>query len=184
MSLLSSRELHELIEQGVVDALHENVNGSSIDVRLGDQILIERPTEYEMRRLVDLAAKELPAMDELRLSELPNNRLVLQPGQFCLAHTLETFNLPEDVSAEFKLRSSVARAGLNHALAGWCDPGWHGSQLTLELKNWLKHHALLLSAGMRVGQVIFYRHVRVDPRDSYRAKGRYNGTVGVSRDSV
>jgi len=55
----------------------------------------------------------------------------LAPSEFVLAETIETFNLPDDISAQFVLKSSRAREGLNHLLAGWCDPGWHGSKLTL-----------------------------------------------------
>ena len=72
---------------------------------------------------------------------------MLQSGEFCLAETLELFNLPDDISCQFVLKSSRARDGLNHLLAGWCDPGWNGSKLTLELKNERLHHALPLWPG-------------------------------------
>ena len=74
---------------------------------------------------------------------------MLQSGEFCLAETLELFNLPDDISCQFVLKSSRARSGLNHLLAGWCDPGWHGSKLTLDaLKNERLHHALPLWPGL------------------------------------
>ena len=75
----------------------------------------------------------------------------LAPGQFCLAATAETFYLPDNIAAEFKLKSSLARAGLNHALAGFADPGWTGSVLTLELTNTLRWHSLRLRPGMKAG---------------------------------
>jgi dCTP deaminase len=36
----------------------------------------------------------------------------LSPGSFCLAETRECFNLPDDISAQFVLKSSRAREGL------------------------------------------------------------------------
>ena len=43
---------------------------------------------------------------------------MLQSGEFCLAETLELFNLPDDISCQFVLKSSRARSGLNH-VACW-----------------------------------------------------------------
>lgn len=178
MSLIVGDELLELVHSGVIDALPENIGASSVDVRLGSTFLMEVPGISDT---IDLAAKALPRMQEKRLGFYESHTLV--PGDFCLAHTIEVFNLPDDISAEFKLRSSCARAGLQHALAGWCDAGWNGAQLTLELSNSLRWHSLVLKPGMRIGQIIFYHHAAVGER-SYAVRGRYNGTIGVSRDSV
>ena len=97
----------------------------------------------------------------------------LLPGHFCLAETCELFNLPEDISAQFVLKSSRARLGQNHLLAGWCDPGWHGSKLTLELKNERRYHGLPLYPGMKIGQMVFHRMSNV-PVNSYAVTGHYN----------
>jgi dCTP deaminase len=181
MSLLSHVELLDLVRQGVITADPANVNGTSIDVTLGETILVE---DINLRAstpglpLVRLAQKEIPFLTERKLPYR------LRPGEFALAHTVETFNLPDYISAEFKLRSSVARAGLNHALAGWCDPGWHGAQLTLELASMLRYHEIEVSPGMRIGQVIFYSHEPVPGIASYSVRGRYNNTQGVARECV
>ncbi|WP_409365151.1 dCTP deaminase domain-containing protein, partial [Escherichia coli] len=68
----------------------------------------------------------------------------LKPGQFVLACTIETFNLPSDIAAQFMLKSSRARSGLEHLMAGYYDPGWHGSVLTLELHNSRQLHPVAL----------------------------------------
>jgi dCTP deaminase len=99
----------------------------------------------------------------------------LAPGNFVLAHTQQIFNLPDYISAEYKLKSSMARIGLEHLNAGWCDPGWHGSSLTLELKNMLQNHTIVLQPGDRIGQVVFFKHDRVRRDKSYATVGRYNG---------
>lgn len=177
--LLSYTDLHELIEQGVIDADPRYVNSSSIDVHLGPEIHIEGSGRHA--GVIALANKELPVMHSQTMYA---DGYVMLPGQFILAHTAETFTLPDDISGEFKLRSSVARAGLNHALAGWADAGWHGAQLTLELKNTLQHHSIRITPGLRIGQMVFYRHKPVPESRSYRARGRYNGTKGVSKDVV
>ena len=97
----------------------------------------------------------------------------LLPGEFILAHTVEVFDLPADISAEFKLNSSGARIGLDNALATWADPRWHGSTLTLELKNNTRYHVIRLHHGCRIGQMIFHRSEPVPEEKSYAVRGRY-----------
>lgn len=180
MSLLSYKELRlEVVQRNVMTNVPDaNINGSSIDVRLGGTILVEheRPEELSYP-VVELGARESLAFDEVRLqdrSEEGAEPFLLYPGQFILAQTLETFNLPLTLSAEFRLKSSVARMGLSHALAVWCDPGWHGSALTLELHNITQQHVLALYAGDKVGQMIFHRHAPVPAERSYAERGAYN----------
>ncbi|HEY9750524.1 MAG TPA: hypothetical protein V6C63_17715 [Allocoleopsis sp.] len=96
----------------------------------------------------------------------------LKSGDRILIASLETFNLPEDVSGQFLLKSSRGREFYEHLLAGWCDPGWHGSKLTMEIIN----HSLRrlpIYKGFRIGQMIFYGLDSL-PRDSYKITGRYN----------
>lgn len=173
--LLSYHELHELIDLGVIDADPENVNGASIDLTLANQVLVETDS---LPNFVSLKDKQTPRMETIEIDD--EYGFPLMPGDFVLASTQETFYLPNNIAAEFKLKSSVARAGLNHCLAGFADPGWNNARLTLELKNELKYHTLILKTGMKIGQMIFYRVKPVPDQHSYAIKGRYNNTTTVS----
>lgn len=149
-----------------------NVNASSIDVRLGDLFLLEQP--FNEPQTVDLTKKE-------ECSYFKQKDIVyLEPQQRVLCHTKEIFHLPDTISAEFRLKSSGARSGLNHALAVWIDAGFHDSALTLEITNTNQYHTLKLEKDMKIGQVIFYRHTPVPLEHSYRTKGQYNGDKAVS----
>lgn len=141
------------------------INPASLDVRLGDQILLE--------------SCEGPALVPYPLSDHDEGQPYwLRPGQFILAHTVEVFNLPDHMSAQFVLKSSRAREGLNNLLAGWADPGWHGSTLTLELQNVRQLQSVAIWPGMKIGQMVF--HTMADaPMRSYREVGRYNGDRSV-----
>ena len=170
--LVAGPELRDLIDTGVINALPQNINGASIDIRLGTEVYIEDP---DRGRTIDLEAKQAPSMIRY---EMPEEGLIVNPGEFFLAHTIEEFNLPDTISADFMLRSSVARAGLEHLHAGWADPGFHGAQLTLEFKNMCQYNRLRLKPGMRIGQLRFFRHGHAG-EFSYRIKGKYNGQRGV-----
>lgn len=174
MTLLAGKQLHQLIDDGVIDALHENVNAASIDVRLGNEFQFE--SHIGLSSPACLSTKDSL---EFHVGEFEDGEPIsIEPGVFFLAHTMETFNLPDNISAEFKLRSSIARSGLQHMLAGWADAGFHGAQLTLEFKNVTQWHTLLIEPGMRIGQMVFFAHEPAGD-NSYAIKGRYNRQRGV-----
>jgi len=124
--ILCDRQIADYIEKYKMVTGHEpdQINPASLDVKLGRYIKIETPEGWES---VDLAE---------------NGSYWLRPKEFVLAHTVELFNLPDGqgecaqaIAARFALKSSAGRSGLQHLMAAYCDPGWHGSSLTLELVN-------------------------------------------------
>jgi len=176
--LLSYLELIQLIDQGVINAPIENVNAASIDLTLSDEIMVYDEIEcFKPYKPVDLALKE-----NIKLVKriIPDHGYELAPGDFILASTREWFDLSKrnDISAEYKLKSSMARNGLFHALAGFADSGWSGN-LTLEFHN-VSREPLLLREGLKCGQMLFLRHAPVPDHASYKVKGQYNNQSGVT----
>jgi len=176
MSLLTFTQLVDLVDDAVLEnATVDQVNAASIDLHLGDTLLVESYGDVS----VDLSKKGKPPMESAILDE--NGSWWLEPGEFALAETREVFNLPDWIACEFKLKSSLARAGLNHVLAGWADPGFNDATLTLELINSLRKNSLGLKPGMKIGQVVFWQGERVPPDASYSVLGRYNGQRGATQ---
>lgn len=174
--LLSYGELVELVDAGVINASKDHINGASIDITLDDTILREKFS-------ILIEPVNLIRKDSLNLEkETIQNGIFLEPGEFILASSFEVFNLPNNIACEFKLKSSLARSGLQHALAGWCDPGWSNSKLTLELKNITRYHDLLLTPGMKIGQMVFYKCSEVPSEQSYLVKGQYNNQSEVTNN--
>lgn len=164
--ILVDFEIEALCQKGMVEPYCSDLlNPASLDVRLGDTLLIESSATEQ------LVAYPLKGHSQ-------SNPYWMVPGQFVLAQTVETFNLPDTIAAQFVLKSSRAREGLEHLLAGYCDPGWSGSVLTLELHNSRQLHPIALWPGMKIGQVVFQRLVS-PPRHSYRVTGRYNNHTTV-----
>lgn len=172
MSVLSYFELVELVEEGVITGVKpEHINSASIDVTLGNEFLIEGSPKFPAR--VNYSERTGFIYEKVTIDgEVP---FLLPPGGFTLASTKQKFFLPPDISAEYKLKSSMARFGLEHLNAGWCDAGWNNSVLTLELKNMTRWHTIELRENDPIGQMIFYRHAPVPKDKSYAARGRYNG---------
>jgi dCTP deaminase len=169
--ILCDTEILTLIKRGVIcDADLGLVNPASLDVRLGPNLMIESAATTDM---VPISIKRASQSDPYELV----------PGQFVLAETIELFNMPDYLSAQFALKSSRAREGLQHMLAGWIDPGFYGSRLTLELKNVRQLHRIPVWPGMRIGQIVFMQMTH-KPVVSYRECGHYNGLMSVSPSLV
>lgn len=169
--LLSYTEIRELVDAGVVKGVADGaINATSIDVRLGTRLLIEdKPAPNDFVR--DLSRREPIALREVTMD---HRGFIMTPGQFVLAGTMEQFFLPDDISMQFLLKSSMGRNGLEHANSTWCDAGWRESVLTLEIRNVTQYHSLLIKPGMFVGQMKVFKHTRVPGEQSYSARGRYN----------
>ena len=171
---LNYTEICELIEQGVVEnAEFRNVNSSSLDITLGGETLAEANPLYVGSHIKPISLRDRTPLNMERRS----SPFLLFPGEFVLASSKEIFHLPNNISAEYKLKSSMARIALEHLNAGWCDAGWHGSVLTLELKNMTRYHRILIQEGDLIGQIVFFRHKEVPTEKSYAARGRYNGDL-------
>lgn len=175
MTVLADSEIRRLCSYAEAPLIHpfdeSLLNPASYDLTLGPNLMVEVRDQFELMR-VDIADRT------------KDDPYLLLPGEFCLAESIEQFNLPDKfgaISAQFVLKSSRARSGFNHMLAGWCDPGWNGSVLTLELKNERRHHPLPLYPGMKIGQMVFFKMSR-DPAISYAKIGHYNSHQTVMPD--
>ena len=159
---------------GVVGWDIDCVNTASLDVRLGDTVLVEEWAPSTS--ILDFRKRESPKMRMVKIDS--GHGFVLRPGEFILAATIEWFNMPDDIAALFRAKSSMGRTGLEHMDAGWVDPGFTGC-LTLELTNCLKHHSIRLRQGDRIGQLVFMRGNKVKPEHSYLSTGNYNHHASV-----
>lgn len=176
MSYLNHNQILEICSAGEMLGWDPKcVNAASLDVRLGNTMLVERFSETS--RPIDYRKRERLAMQEVTI---PEEGLVIRPGTFFLAHTMEQCNFADDTAALFRIKSSMGRIGLEHMDAGWVDPGFHGA-LTLEFSNMTQFHNILLRPGDAIGQIVFFKGHKVSEEQSYRTKGNYNGSAGVKQ---
>ena len=165
--VLPDWQIEALCKGGMVQPYDPTLlNPASLDVTLGTNFYIEVKDG-------GLLAKDIS-------EHTRSNPFLLQPNEFILAETIEVFNIPDYICAKFALKSSLARAGLEHLMAGYIDPGFNNSVLTLEFKNAKQFSAFPLWPGMRCGQIIFTQ-MSAEPQASYRYTGRYNFDAKVSR---
>lgn len=160
-------EIARLCKAGMVTPFDPDLVGAaSLDIRLGDTLLMESVSSPEAW---------CPYSLKQHSQEKP---YLMKPGQFLLADSLEVFNIPTHLAPVFILKSSRARERYDHAKAGFCDPGWHNSRLTMELKNNSQIWCIPLWPGMKIGQMVFHQ-MAATPHRSYAVRGRYNNDTTV-----
>ncbi len=109
-----------------------------------------------------------PASYDLRIGD----DIGIEPGACTLAHSLEWVEIPPDLAATLRTRSSYGRRGIL-VTAGFVDPGFRG-QLTLGLVN-MGNEPLTLKRGDRVVQMIMHQVTQGD----LMYEGRYQDSKGA-----
>lgn len=179
-------QLRELCEKhGLVEPFDPaRVNPASIDLALGRDFvnLSDKSIRYKNSNFEGGYSALFADSGERFVAD----RVWLEPGVALLATTAEKVRIPDkpffwandtfgnhqikSCVAELRLKSSAARNGLDHALAGWIDPGFDGT-LTLELHA---HRPVELLAGKAYVQMVVAVTLAT-PTRSYQQTGRYVG---------
>ena len=165
--ILNGNVIKKLIENKCIkNATYSNISGASLDLRLSKHF---KEFSYDVEKKICLKSPI-----DLKYKDY-EGEYTLNPKEFVLASSMEFLDLPEDICGFVTLRSSAARLGIDHGLAGWIDPGFTGN-ITFELiNNHARNISIILSEEDRVAQVCFYRVEAPDLEFRYRKKGKSMG---------
>lgn len=170
----------------IIDPYEEkNVGGASVDVRLGQWFYRENsfnsggPLGGYVNIRAETAAQQLwigpfkaktfgeflesikvaptAEVEEKNGISLTDRVIVLAPGENILGHTEEFVGGNKTISTAMHARSSLGRSHLTVCrCAGWGDPGYF-NRWTMEFTNNSRKNPLILSVGMRVAQIVFWK---------------------------
>jgi len=131
--------------------LSVQLGSCSIDLRLGNSFRIFKHSKYPYIDPHDPKLAE-NLMDEVIVKK--GEAFILQPNDFVLATTIESFQLPNNLLARLEGRSSLGRLGIVvHSTASIFEPGWDGV-VVMELGN-LGPMPVALYPGMRICALTF-----------------------------
>jgi dCTP deaminase len=170
--ILSDRDIVRALEAGRIKIspppdLATQLGSVSIDFRLGATFMV---FEHSRHSYIDPRQPQSVG-DAMRTIEVPpDESFIMQPGDFALASTIESLELPDDLLGRLEGRSSIARLGITvHSTAAVFEPGWIGTA-TMELSN-LGRMPVALYPGMRICAFSF-EEVSSPVLTPYRAKRR------------
>ncbi len=161
--ILSDATLKAMLASGElgIEPLHPNaIQPASVDCCLGTHFLLPRVDESTV----------LTLDSEVQYDTIESDEILVPGHTFLLATTIETFRIPNGITAFVEGRSSIGRMGLFIQNAGWVDSGFEG-QITLELYN-ANAVPIRLTAGRRICQLVFCKMDR-PAENPYR--GKYHG---------
>ncbi|MBW2044309.1 MAG: dCTP deaminase [Deltaproteobacteria bacterium] len=165
--IFSNADIKKAIEQGkvIIEPLPEDIqyNSSALDLRLGNEfkeydekLLKQKGTQVVVDYSHFYPAKFLQAY----LKDIPletDGSLIVKPGDFILAKTLEKIHLPieHQIAARVEGRSSAARLGLViHLACPTIHAGFKGN-ITLEIINQGPAYIRLDPGKDRICQLVF-----------------------------
>ena len=154
----------------------KQINPASIDLTIGAQY-------YKAKNFISSITYGLQDENEARkytsdlywyVKNADDNFVFIEllPGDAVLAVTREYISMPSNVCGQIFTKSTLGRMFINHMMAGFVDPGFHG-RLTLELVN-DGCHTVKIPVGARIVQMILSE---VNGSGFYY--GRYQGAETV-----
>lgn len=197
MSVLSDKTIRQLSENASKPMIQpffgrsvKMLNGQKVasyglstggyDIRAAKEFKVFKPIKYSLwERLKFLFTGKPKPVSPLSYKEITDDMfdsvngdyVVVPPGGFLLARSMEYVNMPRDVLALCIGKSTIARAGWN-CLCTPIEPEWDG-YITLEFQN-TTDRPNIFYAGEGCLQLVFMR-LDEEPETSYLDRGgKYN----------
>jgi dCTP deaminase len=154
--VLSDKDLKIALKSGRIvikpaPDLDSQLGSCSIDLKLGNTF---RVFEHSRHAYIDPFKKDISdeVTREIKIKE--GEPFIIQPGDFVLATTIESIEVPDDLTGRLEGRSSIGRLGVViHSTAANIECGFRG-HITLELANMGKM-PVALYVGMRICSLSF-----------------------------
>ena len=124
----------------------EKIEGTTVDLRLGEIFHVGGGAE------LFLESRVTPRIRPVMSVKDTNRIYTLEPEEFVLVQTMETINLPCNLLADVRNRTTLFRCGL-YLKTAYISPNYQGV-LTFGLKN-LSAHPVKIEMGFRIACVSF-----------------------------
>lgn len=113
----------------------------------------------------------------LKFIEPTDRVIVLEPGDFILAHTIEFIGGRGHITTSMQARSSMGRSEITVCkCAGWGDVGFF-NRWTMEIENCSKERTVFLVVGEPIAQIIFDETgAIIDDGKDYVKAGNYQSS--------
>ncbi|OGY22182.1 MAG: dCTP deaminase [Candidatus Woykebacteria bacterium GWA1_44_8] len=154
--VLSDKDIRKYLKEGKIKIrpapnLAEQLGPCAIDFHLGKVFKVFDHSKYPY---IDPRDPSLSAEIMKEIDVKDGEPFIMRPGEFCLATTIEAFELANDVLARLEGRSSLGRLGIIvHSTAARFDPGWIGRPV-MELGN-IGMMPVALYPGMKICSFTF-----------------------------
>jgi dCTP deaminase len=161
-----------IVEVGEEKIISYGTSSFGYDVRLG--------SKFKIFTNVNSAIIDPLNMPDTAYVDFEGDICVIPPNSYVLGHTLETFEIPRDVTAICVGKSTYARAGCGINVTP-IEAGFKG-QVVIEISN-LTPLPMKVYANMGIAQFLFFRGLPCEVSYGDRA-GKYQGQTGITTAKV
>ncbi|MFA5175657.1 MAG: dCTP deaminase [Candidatus Nanoarchaeia archaeon] len=150
--MIGTEKLLELVKnnklvENLCDRELQNPEGAGFDLRLGEVYKIKEGESF-------LGEFERHTPETESIAKYGQDKqIILKPGDFVLVKTIEKVNLPIDIAAIFRPRSTLQRSGIG-LFTATANPGYCG-ELTFGMSNMGKND-FKLEMGARIAHILFF----------------------------
>lgn len=183
--VLSDKDLKIALKSGKIvikpaPDLKTQLGSCSIDLRLGNTFLVFESGVHGVIDPRKNAAKEFTK--EIIVKK--GDAFIIQPGDFVLGTTIESVEVPDDLTGRLEGRSSIGRLGIViHSTAANIECGFRG-HITLELANMGKL-PVALYPDMRICSISFEQLSSPADVPYYKKKSaKYVGQKGPGESKI
>jgi dCTP deaminase len=198
MSVLSDHQIRDMCQGGdpMIEPFLERTEGGGIityglssygyDARLSEEFLIPQMVKdwnpvslYATEITTPLNPKDIKPYDFRKLES--SDPVVLGPGNFVLARTIERFKIPRHIVGICTGKSTYARCGILVNVTP-LEPEWEGT-VTLEISN-TSLRPVMIFPNEGICQFTFHVADEVCEVSYADRKGKYQGQTGVTLAKV
>lgn len=173
--VLVDYQIESLIRRGKLKVSNFDpslINPTSLDIRLSRHF--SKVEHLSTRGPVDPLDKHTYSATTFEADEV-----IIKANGALLGSTLEIIELPDNLSYRLIGKSSLARLHFdNSSFGAWAEADFGGS-LVMEFVNHAKF-PIKLTAGMKIGQLVFYKHPRVRTPYSKKKDSKYHKQASAS----
>jgi dCTP deaminase len=171
--MLSDRELKELAttHQLVDPFVPANCKGATINLTLDAKI-----KQYISDKVIVMGDEIQP--EQYKEIDISNEPFLLRPNESVLVQSVESFNIPDDTSAQINERYSIKLLGLYVSPASYINPGYRGTMSFVAYNQ--SPVPIRLVPGIKFVQLALFKLSSVSDHPYWKQDAKYMGATEVS----
>jgi deoxycytidine triphosphate deaminase len=151
--MIGTKELLKLVKkkklvENLCDRELQNPEGTGFDLRIGEVFKLKEGDAF-------LGETDRHTPETESIAKYGKEKgFILRPGAYLLVKTMEKVNLPDNIAAIFRPRSTLQRCGIG-LFTATANPGYSG-ELTFGMCN-LGKNEVKIEMGARFAHMLFFR---------------------------
>ncbi|MBI5356081.1 hypothetical protein HZB78_00515 [Candidatus Collierbacteria bacterium] len=153
--VIGTKQLLQLVKtkklvEGLDNRELTNPEGAGFDLRIEKLLAIQGES---FLGITDRSTADMKEVASYKKTSGKQKIFSIKPNEFYLAKTIENINMPDNLLAIIKPRTTLFRSGISMR-TGFCPPGYHG-ELFFGIYN-VGKYSFKIEMGARFAHIVFF----------------------------